>query len=262
MVMHIILAVALALAGGVAGADSLQQGRAQTQEVNINGLLIQGFVRHYEKRDEAALPATLPEAVRYFATCKPFLYAGLNYPTLNAYAPSQYLQDPANPGLVVPRRLALGRSVKDPDFQQMQRLYPPRFGVDSANPTISRYAQCRITAHYWLAEAASQATTAPIASEAEIEARLEQVFNEMDANPARFLQLRQAARVLWRRAVCTPWLAYAGDFNGHELDCGVFSYVGDKFTVERRATLSDDALNGRRFMLKVDASQRATRIKE
>ncbi len=47
---NLVMVLVLALMGGgadAAGGTALQ-GRAQTQEVHINSLLIQGSVRHYE----------------------------------------------------------------------------------------------------------------------------------------------------------------------------------------------------------------------
>lgn len=225
-----------------------------SKDVNINSMLLAEFVRHYEQQIPSA---GQPEVVRYFATCKPLTAAQRDYPTLNTQTPPVSVGDlfrdnaVTGRGSALPMTVSAMRSVGSEFFQGTAENYP----ADPQIPTISRYAQCRMTASSWIAAAAEKVSAAPVHDVSEIARNIASAFSAMDADSRLFLSLRQQARDDWAHAQCTPWLKWQGDYRGPEIDCGVFEFKGDKFYVNRRETLSESAIAGASYKIAINSDQ-------
>lgn len=203
-------------------------------EVNINGLLLREFTARYERDGVGS-----GKAGKYFFVCKPLTRSIADYPV--SY------------GLDI-----VGRS--DAQEQSMRQGYTTSWANSLAvqfrhdDPTFSRYVQCRITASYWVAEAGRRVASAKVDTEAEVSQLVEKVFADMDADEYVFETLRQRARDLWKQETCTLLLQQFKDFKSPDMQCGIFSYVGDTFTVENRTTLSESSIDGRSYKIAVSSS--------
>lgn len=224
-----------------------------SKDVNINGMLLAEFVRHYEQQIPSA---GQPEVVRYFATCKPLTAAQRDYPTLNLPSPPNRIEDFFSDNAVTGRSAARPLSVSA--LRTSSNFYqgtPENYIVDPRIPTISRYAQCRMTASSWIAAAAEKVSAAPVHDVSEIARNIATAFSAMDADSRLFLSLRQQSRDDWAHAQCTPWLKWQGDYRGPEIDCGIFEFKGDKFYVNRRETLAESAIAGVSYKIAINSDQ-------
>lgn len=254
-----------------------------TVERDLNSLLLQAFVNQYEKIDAHDLPQDAHQAQLYFATCKPFQKKIQDYPVINwrpaggaSCLPNCLRLEILKFGVnVAPLEVAMNVSadevssryvihdIKDA-FLSREKSYGlnTRFSVDPEIPHVSRYSQCRITAHYWVARAAEAASSQPAYNEWEMKQRVEAIFNAMDRDHELFLTIRQQARDLWKDASCSNWLTYKGDFQGPAIECGIFTFRDNGFTVDYRPTLSQDSIDGKRYKILTSASHSASMSEE
>ncbi|MDD4911905.1 MAG: hypothetical protein PHP57_06375 [Sideroxydans sp.] len=234
---------------------SRESGRSASIDININGALISEFVSHYEKREPSQAD---PLAVQYFATCKPIMNAQVDYPTLNGWFGARLSQPQADYSQIVGRKGAIHYS--------KAHMNPRGSGADGSDQLmtyfemkpeatyISRYARCRIVAHFFLSEASNRAVEGEVQSEKEIRNRIQNVFDEMDQQEDMFTDMQQEARTLWASATCSPTLTIWGEFKGPEMQCGVFNYTSAGFEVDYRKTLSADAIDGRTYKIAVNGA--------
>lgn len=216
---------------------STEKSKSYSADININGLLLREFTARYERGNSGA-----GAAWDYFHTCKPLMNSIVDYPVKDLSG-----------GGVVGRNEAM-----KPKIDSRGRGYLLSAGeglvisfVDPQNKTISRYAQCRMTASYWLAEAGDRSASQKVTTEEEVKGAIQNTFNEMDADSSLFEHLRQQARDSWQQASCSNWLDDFKSFKEPRIECGIFSFVGKSFTVENRETLSESSIDGRAYKVAV-----------
>lgn len=234
---------------------SRENGRSASIDININGALISEFVSHYEKRDPSQAD---PLAVQYFATCKPILNKDVDYPTLSGFIGARLSQPRADYSQITSRKGAI--------HYTKAHLNPRGSGADGSDqlqtyfemrpdaPYVSRYARCRIVAHFFLSEASNRAVDGEVASEKEIRSRIQTVFDEMDQDDQMFEDMQQEARNLWASATCSPTLTIWAEYKGPEIVCSVFNYTSAGFEVDYRKTLSAEAIDGRTYKIAVNGA--------
>jgi len=205
-------------------------------DVNINGLLLREFTARYERDGTAT-----GKAGEYFGLCKPLTRALADYPVM--YFDLDGMK-------IIGRNEA--QQLNNARAMALTMNMMVSFGHN--NLFVSRYVQCRMTASYWVAEAGERANAQQISTEAEVGERIRQVFAAMDNQESVFATLRQRARNLWAQETCSRQLQTEDEFKAPELQCGVFSYVGNVFTVENRETLSEAGINGHSYKIAVSAS--------
>jgi len=213
-----------------------EKSDSYSADININGLLMREFTARYERGGSGN-----GTAWDYFHTCRPLLNAVPDYP----------VRDYTNGGIRgrndAMRNFAGNGFLIDRDGMPLV--------VDPSDRHISRYAQCRMTASYWVSEAGDRVTQQAVTSEAEVRERIRETFVEMDANEDLFTNLRQRARDIWADASCGNWLNDYSHYKSPEIDCGVFTFIGQTFTVENRETLSESSINGRSYKIAINASE-------
>lgn len=203
-------------------------------DVNINGLLLREFTSRYERSTTGR-----GLAWTYFNACKPLMNAVVDYPVWNL-----------TEGGVTGRVEAMHTQSRYVATRGDGVVQP---SPDPSNRFIARYAQCRMTASYWLSTAGDRTTRQQVTSEEEIRDRIRNTFQQMDLDESLFIQLRQRARDIWANAICSNWLDDYQHFQSPNLECGVFSFIGQNFTVENRETLSEAGINGRSYKVAVSA---------
>lgn len=216
-------------------AKSDESSKSYSVDVNINGLLLREFTSRYERSGGGT-----GTAGEYFGLCKPLTRAIADYPVV--YWDNNQHEHVG--GRNEAEQLS-GRSF----IENFYGAVP-----NHNNLSVSRYIQCRITASYWVAEAGERAAIQKVSTEAEVRDRIGQVFSEMDADESVFQTLRQRSRDLWAQETCSRWLKKATDFHSPEIQCGVFSFEGNTFTVENRETLSESSINGHSYKIAVSTS--------
>lgn len=212
-----------------AGASS-----SSSVDVNINGLLLREFTARYERNSVGG-----GKAGEYFGVCKPLTHALSDYPVsfgAGIVSRQEAQEQSAHQGFTITWANPLAIPFRHDD------------------PTFSRYVQCRITASYWVAEAGKRATNAEVNTEGEVSQRIAKVFAEMEMDDSVFQTLRQRARDLWAQESCSLQVQQFMDFTTPDMRCGIFSYVGDTFTVENRTTLSESSIDGRSYKIAVSSS--------
>lgn len=213
-------------------SNERRNSQSFSAEVNLNSLLLQRFVAHYENVDESRLSDNMPEAVKYFAACKPFKYERLDYPVID---------DPAT------RSVLPFRAVADRPFQPVD-VAGRIFLMNADMTSVARFAQCRMTASYWLAAVGRSLERMSVHNEADIAMLVDAGFDRMDMS-GRFQEVRQRARDEWRNAACSTYTKPAPSAFPANMDCGVFQLSGDKYYVSRRQTLSPEAIDGVSFKI-------------
>lgn len=224
-------------------------------EIDINALLIGEFVRRYE---QAPVDETSPLARQYFSACGVFTRAMLEYPVLQGHQPismgqaTPYGANPLDPDTVVPLRAAWRISVEtlraaNGGSAMAQGMYYKAWPVEPRNPTIRRYAECRLTAHYFLSQAGALVAETPALSQADAKQRIAATFDVLELKE--FAETRQHAREAWAEAYCSPWLVYGGDYDGQKIECNVLSVRDGQISVDGVATLSATAIDGKRYKL-------------
>jgi hypothetical protein len=203
-------------------------------DVNINGLLLREFTARYERDGGGG-----GKAGEYFGICKPLTHALSDYPVIFGEG-------------IVGRREAQEQALRQGFTTTWANPLSVRFQHN--DPTFSRYVQCRITASYWVAEAGKRAANAKVNTEDEVSRRIVKVFAEMDADDYVFQTLRQRARDLWRQETCSLQLQQLSEFKSPDMQCGIFSFIGDTFTVENRTTLSESSIDGHSYKIAVSSS--------
>lgn len=224
-------------------------------EINVNGLLLQEFVRHYESAEPAD---SMPKPQFVFATCKPMTGIVSEYPTLNSCPSAGQIGGRQDLNFIVPRRLAThftdcggwGGAVSE----AKDMGFIPRNSVNSQNEYVSKYARCRIVASAWLDEAAARAVNTSAKTESEVRERIQSTFQSMDNDPQLFEMLSAKARQIWSRANCSAWLSIYRDFQKPEVNCGIFSVEGNQIEVENRKTLSESSIAGRVYKIALQNS--------
>ena len=209
-----------------------------SSDININGLLLREFSRRYERTKDWRGQAGL-----YFSTCRPLLNAVPDYP----------VQDFTNGGIQGRNAAMQNNQNSGYLISRGDGLAPPK--VDSNNRYISRYAQCRMTASYWIAEAGDRVSSRTVTDERQVQSLIRETFGDMDGDEGVFQELRQRARDTWQDASCSNWLDDFNHYKSPELDCGVFTFIGKSFTVEYRETLSENSINGRSYKISMSASE-------
>lgn len=219
---------------------SAESSKSSSIDININGLLLREFTARYE-RDNTGTGT----AGDYFFTCKPLTRALIDYPIVS-------WEGYSNKGEIMSRNDFI-QSIQGKPGYISRPSFDNGWPVDPSNRYISRYAQCRITASYWVVEAGDRASSQKVGSEAGVKERVRQVFNEMDADESLFAELRQRARTLWSQANCAPWVQDFKSYKSPQIECGVFGFTDKTFTVENRETLSESSIDGRSYKIAVSA---------
>lgn len=237
---------------------SREQSKSATVEININSILLNEFIYHYElvQPDE-----NMPQAQYIFALCKPITGVYTEYPTLNQCASDggwlsgrfdQSMR--ADSGNIAPRRLAehfghCGWSSKgSEDFGYMA------MPVDPENRYVSQYARCRIAASKWLAQAGQRIGSSQVRSENEVRNVIQQTFAEMDEAQNLWESIMTKTKAIWSRANCAPTLQDYKHFEKPNLRCGVINISDDHITVEGQTTLSAEAIQGYSFKISVSGT--------
>lgn len=217
-------------------SKSVGSSKSYSVDVNINGLLLREFTARYEINGTGG-----GTAGKYFWVCKPLTRAIADYPILF---------DDAERLRVVGRNEA--QQLENERAYQLRMR--PVITFDHNNPFFSRYVQCRMTASYWVAVAGERAVVQKVHTEAEVSDRIKQVFAEMEADDSIFKTMRQRARDLWRQESCFKSLEFVSEYKSPEIQCGIFSFVGNTFTVENRETLSESSIDGHSYKIAVSTS--------
>lgn len=214
-------------------ANSEETSKSFTRDININGLLMRGFVNRYETSKEGML---MPGS--YFSDCQALSGRIKNYPVAN------WVKNRPD-GLNATYALQPGRLVSN----SFQNAMP----VDKDDRYISRYAQCLITASLWVAEAGEKVGRLKLTSEDQVIEMVDHIFSEMDLFGQSFIRLRQQARDIWQEATCSQWLGSADHFKAPAIQCGIFSFEGDRISVQYRETLSEAAIDGKIYKISLVA---------
>ena len=217
-----------------------ERSDSYTAEININGLLLREFTNHYERSNAGGGPA-----FEYFHTCRPLLNAISDYPVLDL-----------THGGIRGRNEAM-RSQNGFLISRGDGVAPPT--VDPSNRYIARYSQCRMTASYWISAAGDIVSRQQVQSEREIRDLIRKTFVEMDIDIELFQELRQRARDAWNDASCSNWLDDYNHYESPKLDCGVFTFISNEFSVEYRQTLSESSIDGRSYKISMSASESDSR---
>ena len=236
--------------------SNAQDSQSASVDVNINGLLLKEFVKHYETTQPQV---DAPRVKMVFAECLPMTGMLTEYPIFNSCPSLEGGHSAMDMEAVVPLRLATRWSsggcgnwgVGGSNDNQAVTKY--RWNPD--NPAVGRYGRCRIIASSWLAEAASRASTTSARNEGEVTERIQSVFDQMDADEPLFLKMRQDAINLWQQARCAPSMVRFNDFKSPELNCGIFAVEGNHITVNYRETLSSSAISGQSFKIAINTSE-------
>lgn len=236
-------------------------------DVNINSLIIQQFVNRYEKVDGNTIGNSSPLALQYFNACRPITTKDSAYPTLNGWLGGFGVQPRPDYNKVTGRNSATKytHSMLDPLYGgdgDGSTNIAQGFEVDPTAPYISKYARCRIVAHFWISEAATRAVSSEVRSESEIKSRIADTFGEMESDDQLFYDMQAEAKSLWSQASCTNWLKIFGDLNGAEIDCGVFIYNSKGFQIDYRETLSANSIDGKTFKIAVSGTTDNTYAEE
>lgn len=235
---------------------SLDKSKSYSVDVNINGLLLREFTARYERVNDGG-----GKAGQYFNTCKPLLNLSADFPVINMTGKTK------GPGMwhgaitgrnniilsAGDRASSRTLGITKPYFESGGSLSPQ--DVDPEDNYVSSYAQCRITASYWVAEAGSRASVQQVTSEEEVRDRIRYVFVQMDADDSLFDEFRQQAQDLWLDANCTPFLRPYINTKEPDMNCGIFSVVGRQIIVEYRETLSESSINGRSYKIAINAQE-------
>jgi hypothetical protein len=216
---------------------SAEKSNSYSADVSINGLILREFTARYERGNVGA-----GTAWDYFHTCRPLMNALVDYPVRDWMH--------TGGGLAGSRTEVMKGGLNG--WVQSRPGIVAQVSTDDVY--IHRYAQCRMTASYWVAEAANRSIAKSVTSEAEVQQRIRDVFSQMDADEPLFQNLRQRARDVWEQASCSNWLDDWDKFKGPDIQCGVFSYEGNSFTVENRQTLSELAIDGRSYKIAINYS--------
>ncbi|MEW6057960.1 MAG: hypothetical protein AB1540_15235 [Bdellovibrionota bacterium] len=217
---------------------SFEKSKSSEVSLNINGILLQQFVKRYERTAEGE-----GMAGAYFSACKPISTALSDYPVWSF-----------DQGKVTGRTEAMygnGNGMIASRGDGVVVLY-----VDSNDTYIRRYAQCRMTASAWLSHAGDLANRTSPKSEQEVVKIIQEVFHQMDLDGELFIQIRQQSRDDWdQQAYCSQWLGDYKDFTEPDMDCSVFQFKGRDMYVKNRKTLSDDSIDGRSFTISLSGSE-------
>jgi len=224
-------------------------------EIDINALLIGEFVRRYE---QAPVDDASPIAKQYFSACGVFTRAMQEYPVLQGHQPigmgqaTPYGANPLDPRTVVPLQAAWRISVEtlraaNGGSSLAQGMYYKTWPVEPRNPTIRRYAECRLTAHFFLSRAGALVAETPALSQSDAKLRITSTFDALEQQE--FAATRQRARETWAGAFCSPWLVYGGDYAGQQIECNVLTVRDGQISVDGVATLSAAAIDGKRYKL-------------
>ena len=234
---------------------SADDSNSASIDININGLLLQEFVKRYETTPPGN---DAPSVQMVFAECRPLTGIMTEYPIFNSCPSMEGGHSVMDMEAVVPMRLAtrwtsggcgnwgVGGSN---DIQAISQ-----FPWNPANPAVGRYARCRIIASSWLAEAAERASTTTARSEREVVGKIQSVFSQMDADEPLFLKMRQDALDLWQHARCAQTMVRLNDFKKPALNCGIFSVEDQRVSVNYRETLSSSAIAGQSFKIAINSS--------
>jgi hypothetical protein len=229
-------------------AKSDESSKSSSVDININGLLLREFTSRYERDGTGT-----GKAGEYFGLCKPLTRALADYPVVYWHVFNDGL-----PGIAIG---GINEARNDPGWGNGSPFNPNDSQIAGFNGmvpphndlTVSRYVQCRITASYWVAMAGERAAAPKVSTEAEVRGKIIQVFQEMDSDASVFQTLRQRARDLWAQESCSSWLDKIYNFNVPNIQCGVFSFVKEVFTVENRVTLSESSIDGHSYKIAVSA---------
>lgn len=228
--------------------SSRERSRSSSVDVNINGLLLREFTARYERGN-----SWFGAAGDYFHTCKPMMSLKTDYPIIAHFYPGSKQWDDHVTG-----KNKGWSSVSNENLSDI-RLLPHQVGNGAHKSEnieyVARYMECRIAANYWIAEAGDRVATQKALSEAEISDRIRATFIQMDDDDSLFTQLQKRAENLLQQAQCVPFLTDYAGAKTHEIECGVFSYVGDRIEVENRETLSESSINGRSYKIAISAQE-------
>lgn len=212
---------------------SFEKSKSSEVSLNINGILLQQFVKRYERTAEGE-----GMAGAYFSACKPISTALSDYPVWSYFSSR-----------------VMGRSAAM-DEGLIHREVPLKLRVDPQNVYVRRYSQCRMTASAWLSHAGDLANRSSPKSEQEVVKIVQAVFHQMDLDGELFIQIRQQARDDWdEQAYCSNWMSDYHDFNEPDMDCSVFQFKGRDMYVKNRKTLSDDSIDGRSYSISLNSSE-------
>jgi hypothetical protein len=246
-------------------------------DVDINSLLIQEFISHYEQKlsppraitklDEVFMENNAEYrkqlaneaangALASFATCKPFLYAQKNFPVANINRAHHY--DESQPAVtVITLKQALDKAT--PGIVSVSTGVI--INMDKNYPAVSDYAKCRIEAHWWITSAAMHLAQESRVFQSEEDAKVEidRIFDVMDSSTDLFLRIQEKTNQVFDNAVCMGTMSFYNDANKSlSLNCGTF--VSDassnqlKFVVNGRETLSSNGIDGKKFKIAMSQS--------
>lgn len=249
-------------------AESSQSGSV---DININALLLQEFINHYESRPpEDGMPR--PQYV--FAMCKPLTGIITEYPTLGKCAidgdPFEQNQNILrelkwDPEVVLPRRLAprynhCGWSSMDSPTEQEVGMMKQK--MDPHNLYVSEYGRCRILASKWVAKAGEMISSSTVMSEEDAKQKIDQAFDAMDANPGLWGNVVRQANSIWATANCAPTLEDFKRFEKPDLQCGVLQIDGQHIVLEGRTTLSTESIEGKVYKISMSGSRSTSTVAE
>lgn len=237
---------------------SLDKSKSYSVDVNINGLLLREFTARYERVNDGG-----GKAGEYFFVCKPLMNLRTDFPVIDLTARIGKRETNVSGriintkglwrGAITGKNNVMNGGVSMPFFDSGGKLTPQ--AADLEDRYIPRYAQCRITASYWIAEAGKRTSSQQVSSEEDIRDRIRYVFVQMDADDSMFDELRQQARDLWSQSNCAPFLSNFMNTKEYQMDCGIFSLDGKSITVENRETLSESSIDGRSYKIAVNAQE-------
>lgn len=262
---------------GAAAKQEESSKRDLSVKLNVNPLLISEFIGEFESVSSAEPVSDMKSARAFFAACRPFSNIDVDFPVL---APGIYDVDrlqvpPANIVQIGGSRIAItnkGRAgAQWGGLKAVEKVLLPPSEKNMNGGTIAYYAACRISAHYFISQAAEHLLA--VIEQRGLKIRGEEDMRKLTRHVYRFLADESNDGVrnfwgsivvrsldTWKQARCAPFLGYPSKIlGGHTMDCGVFRTTGDAVYVAGVPTLSTDAIDGRRIEIALSRGDSDTR---
>ncbi len=228
-------------------ARDQKSSRDIQHKINVNAMLIQGFIRNYETRQE---PGGLGRA---FFKCQPFGGLDAFFPV--AVTPTDYA-DIESQGNIVPRVHVTRSGLFGIDMNNPAPMTPPIAVIRDGRNFIGGYIMCRIAAHHFITAAADRLQAEePFSGPQALEDAIDRIYQKDMISPAITTEIAdETSQSMLEIRQCAPFIYTFKNAKGHNIDCGVFAIDGRAFIVDGVPTLSTDAINGQKYEVSLSAS--------
>jgi len=231
-------------------------------KLNANPLFISEWIGIFENGDrrlDMDMQEQMKSAKTFFSVCRPLTGIDSTFPVL---------QGKSSPSKYVIGEKSLVASLENKAYWNavLDGAPVPPHDEDLERGNLVSYIVCRQMAHVVMSETAKaieeviQDGRVKVSSEQDLRALIRKGFEIAAEN-----------RDLWNMALvfsfkspgnrvrqCNPFLSYFWNAKGHDMDCGNFRVQGDTVYINGVPTLSNEAINGRKFELALSNSGNAS----